>query len=63
MRRQKIFHKEFNPDLHDGISQTLYDGVYVPNMQLQKENRKQDVNDFARAKGNIAKCAHTPRYS
>jgi len=61
LRRQTIFHKEFDPELHDGMSQQLYEGVYIPNEKFAKENTEQDINAFVREKGNINKCRGSPR--
>ena len=60
MRRQKIFHPEFDPSLNDSSTKQLYDGVYNPNKNVLGNEQDVHVNEFIKKRGNFKTMAHSP---
>lgn len=58
MRRQKIFHKEFQPHLNDSAQLAILEGVYKPNQPIDKDSSTQYVNEFIRKQGKMYKEPH-----
>lgn len=53
MRRQKIFHLEFDPSINSQNHLAILEGVYEPNKQITQLSASQNVHEFIRKRGNI----------
>lgn len=53
LRRQLVFHSEFQPELMSTKNQVILEGVYKPNAPISRSHAKQFVNEFIRERGNL----------
>ena len=53
LRRQRVFHSEFQPALMSTKNQVILEGVYKPNEPISREHASQFVNEFIRERGNL----------
>lgn len=63
LRHQRIFHKEYEPRMHDKAQKKLYSSVYTPNnASLSKENEEMYVVEYFKQKKHLKndkKSAHS----
>ena len=55
MRRQKIFHKEYDPAINSQNHLAVLEGVYNMNEPVEKVQAEIPVHEFIRQRGNIEK--------
>jgi len=49
LRRQKFFHKQFIPEMHDLSNRHFYQGVYSPNQYVNpEEEQKVELKEYIR---------------